>query len=74
VGVINPDDESIVATYRLFDEYTIGDSLLVVGNVVGINGVVSVNNRLLGTTNDAVFRVFVSKTKPTIEPASNQID
>lgn len=72
VIVISPVVALIVARCVLLDEYTIGALLLLVGSVVGINGVVSVESFVAGTTNDDALIVFVCNTKPTILPTNNQ--
>jgi hypothetical protein len=74
VGLIKPDDESIVATCVLLEEYTIGESLILVGIVIGMKGVVFVYNTLFGTMKDDVFSGFGCNTKTMIEPAINHID
>ena len=73
VMVISPVVSLIVAILVLLDEYTIGELLLLVGSVVGINGVLSDTDLLDGTTNDDVFKVFDSNTRPKMLPTNNQI-
>lgn len=71
VITISPVVALIVARFVLLDEYTIGELLLLVGSVIGINGSVSVERLVLGTTNDDVFNVFDCNTKPIILPTIN---
>ena len=71
--VIIPLLGSMVATDGLFDEYTIGALLLLVGLIVIGKGVVSVSRCPEWTVNVDAEIVFACNTEAMTEPAINQI-